>query len=90
MKLPDGQGWFSAALFALTIMVLGLAAFVPGLRQDDLFKTIAQAIVLTGLINLAASYYFGASKSGPPAGSAPPAESPPAAAPPAAAEPPAP
>lgn len=73
MKLPNDQGWFSVGLYGLTVLVLVLMATVPGLRQDDLFKTLAQAIVMTGLINLAASFYFGASKPPAPAGAPPPA-----------------
>lgn len=60
------QAAFSSGLFVLTVIVLGLAAAFPDLRKDDLFKVLAQAIVLTGLVNLAASFYFGASHTQPP------------------------
>lgn len=73
MRMPDSHGWFSVGLYSLTVLILLLMAFVPALRTDDLFKMIAQGIVLTGLINLAASFYFGASKT-PPAPAAPPAD----------------
>ncbi|MGA0603200.1 hypothetical protein ACO2Q3_21005 [Caulobacter sp. KR2-114] len=62
LSLPDAQGCFSLGLFLLTVLALVLAAAFPDLRHDDLFKTLAQAIVITGLINLAAGFYFGASK----------------------------
>lgn len=65
MKFPDSHGWFSIGLYSLTVLVLLLMAVVPGLRADDLFKMLAQGIVMTGLINLAASFYFGGNK--PPA-----------------------
>lgn len=65
MKI-DAHGLFSAGLFALTVGVLGLLAYDQKLAENHLFATLAQAIVLTGLINLAASFYFGASKSQPP------------------------
>ena len=80
MKLPDSHGFVTAGLFALTVLVFVLAAFFPDLRHDDLFKTLAQAIVITGLINMAVGFYFGASKAAQlaappaPAPSSPPAD----------------
>ena len=63
---PDSRGWFSAGLFALTAAVLGLLACNPRLADNHLFATLAQAVVITGLINLAAGYEFGAAKPPPP------------------------
>lgn len=67
MKFPhiDSHGLFSLGLFLLTVGVFILMAVDPSLMKEDLFKTLAQAIVITGLINLAASFYFGASKASP-------------------------
>lgn len=76
MKL-DAHGLFSAGLFALTVLVFVLDALVPELRKDDLFKMLAEAVVISGLINLAAGFYFGASRSQPPY--APPSPAPPPA-----------
>lgn len=78
MNKIDSRGWVSIGLFALTLIVVALLALNPSLQDNKLFATLAQAIVITGLINLAASFYFGASKSGE-AISAPPVA--PAAAP---------
>lgn len=61
-KFPDSHGWFSIGLFALTVLCIVLMASYPDLRKDDLFKMVVQGVVLTGLINLAASFYYGASK----------------------------
>lgn len=62
IQLPDSHGWFSLGLFLSTWAVFGAMIYDPSLRKDDLFKMLAQAIVLTGLVNLAASFYFTASK----------------------------
>ena len=62
MTLPDSRGWFSAGLFVLTAAVLALLAWNPRLADNHLFATLAQAVVITGLINLAAGYEFGAAK----------------------------
>ena len=66
MTPPDSRGWFSAGLFALTAAVLALLAWNPRLADNHLFATLAQAVVITGLINLAAGYEFGAAKTPPP------------------------
>jgi len=71
LPLPDAHGCFSLGLFLLTVLVFALAAAFPELRHDDLFKTLAQAVVITGLINMAASFYFGASKTSPPTANPP-------------------
>lgn len=60
--LPDSHGFFSLGLFLLTAAVLGLLVWQPDLASNALFATLAQTIVITGLINMAASFYFGASK----------------------------
>lgn len=62
-KLPDSRGWFSIALIALTVMVFIMLDVNPDLAKVPLFATLAQTIVITALVNLAASFYFGDSKS---------------------------
>jgi hypothetical protein len=62
----DGRGWFSVALYLLCVGIFALLAWSPTLASIDLFKTLAQAIILTGFINLAASFYFGAAKTNEP------------------------
>jgi hypothetical protein len=66
MRPPDSRGWFGLGLFALTAAVFALLAHDPRLADNHLFSTLAQAVVITGLINLAAGYEFGASKSAAP------------------------
>lgn len=50
--------------FGLTLAVLALIAFKPELAKDDLFKTIAQAIVIQGLIGLVMAFLFTAGTRG--------------------------
>jgi hypothetical protein len=69
---PDSRATFSLGLFALTVLVLVMLDHNPRLASVPLFATIAQALVITGLINLAASFYFGASKPPDPPHMAPP------------------
>ena len=47
-----------AGIFMLTGVVLWLAAANPELRQDELFRVLAQAIVVQGLIGLAMASWF--------------------------------
>lgn len=68
----DSRGWFSFGLFVLTIGIFAMLAYAPSLKDNQLFATLAQAVIITGLINMAAGFHFGASKS---------SETPPAAAP---------
>ena len=44
--------------FALVIIVLIMLAVYPDLRDDDLFKILAQAIVIQGLIGLVMPFLF--------------------------------
>jgi len=45
-------------IFTLTAAVLAIMVFVPDLAKDDLFKMIAQAIVVQGLIGLVMAFLF--------------------------------
>lgn len=66
MRAPDSRGWFSIGLYALSVLIIGILAWHPALAENHLFATIAQAVIITGLINLAASFEYGASKSDAP------------------------
>lgn len=44
--------------FALTLIVLGMIAWKPELANSDLFKSLAQAIVIQGLIGLVMAFLF--------------------------------
>lgn len=52
----------TAGLFALTVMMLGMAWWQPGLWNVKLFEVILQAVVLTGLLNMVAAFHFAANK----------------------------
>ena len=44
--------------FALTVFVLVMMLFKPELADNDLFKSLAQAIVIQGLIGLVMAFLF--------------------------------
>ena len=52
-------------IFALSVMVLVMIYTKPELANNDLFKSLAQAIIIQGLIGLAMAFYFTA-KNPPP------------------------
>ena len=47
-----------AGVFILTGLVFALVARWPELAKDDLFKTLAQAVVVQGLVGLAMASWF--------------------------------
>lgn len=47
-----------AGIFILTGVILFLAAAYPDLREDELFRVLAQAIVVQGLVGLAMAAWF--------------------------------
>lgn len=44
--------------FALTVLVLAMMLLKPELADNDLFKSLAQAIVIQGLIGLVMAFLF--------------------------------
>lgn len=54
--------WVTTGLFALTVMMLGMAWVQPALWDVKLFEVIMQAVVLTGLLNMVAAFHFAANK----------------------------
>lgn len=66
MPKIDSRGWFSVGLFALAAAIFIMLDRNPDLANNPLFATLAQAIVITGLINMAAGFNFGAAKEKPP------------------------
>lgn len=56
---PDGRGLVGIATFALTVGVLVMYRNDPTLRDDDFFKTVATAVVITGFINAIVGWAFG-------------------------------
>jgi hypothetical protein len=45
-------------MFALTVLVLAMIWARPELADNDLFKSLAQAIIVQGLIGLCVASYF--------------------------------
>jgi len=45
-------------IFILTVIVLAMLAFKPDLAESDLFKSLAQAIVIQGLIGLVMAFLY--------------------------------
>lgn len=52
------SGVAGAGIFLLTAVVLAMLANDPSLADNDLFKTLAQAIVVQGLVGLAMAAWF--------------------------------
>ena len=44
--------------FILILIVLGMLIWVPALRDNDLFKMLAQAIIIQGFFGLIVAFYF--------------------------------
>lgn len=59
---PDVRGWAAIGMFALVFYVVSLAAFVPSLASNELFKTIAVLILGTGGFGLLCAFLWGGSK----------------------------
>lgn len=45
-------------VFVLTVLILAMLAFKPELAESDLFKSLAQAIVIQGLIGLVMAFLY--------------------------------
>ncbi len=58
MEHVTSEGLAGAGIFVMTGVVLWLMTLYPSLRDSDLFKVIAQAIVVQGLIGLAMARWF--------------------------------
>ena len=50
---PNERGWLTIALFVQTAALIGLIAWKADLRNDEFFKAIANAIIVTGWIGFA-------------------------------------
>lgn len=60
---PDARGWIGLGAFVLTLVVLLMLAYVPGLRNDEFFQTIATVIVANNWISVV-SWAYAATKGG--------------------------
>jgi len=54
--------WFTVGLFGLTVLMFFLAWLNPDLWDVELFKIMLQAVVITGILNMAAAFHFAANK----------------------------
>ncbi|NJC06501.1 hypothetical protein GGQ97_002294 [Sphingomonas kaistensis] len=54
--------WFTVGLFGLTAAMLFMAWLNPALWDVKLFEVMLQAVVITGLLNMAAAFHFAANK----------------------------
>lgn len=63
-RWPDARGWIGISVFALTVMVLWMVAVFPELREDEFFKVLATAIVLTGFVQGVVGWAYTATKQG--------------------------
>lgn len=50
---PSERGWYAIALFAQTLVILAMITWKDDLREDEFFKSIATAIIVTGWIGFA-------------------------------------
>lgn len=50
---PTQRGWYALALFVQTCVILGMVAAFPALSENEFFKSIATAIVVTGWVGFA-------------------------------------
>lgn len=62
MIWPNERQWFTIGLFWLTVFMLLMALYDPKLWTIDIFKSLIQVVVVTGLINMAGAFNFSASK----------------------------
>ena len=58
MNMNQARFIAGGGVFVLTLIILGIMVWVPDLAKDDLFKMIAQAIVIQGLIGLVMAFLF--------------------------------
>lgn len=56
---PDRSGWYAIALYVQTCIILLMVVAFPDLRQDEFFKLIAQAIIITGWLGFAVAQVKG-------------------------------
>jgi hypothetical protein len=60
--MPDSRTMLSAGLLALIFYIITLAALIPTLATNDLFKTLATLLVGTAFVGGVVAFYFGSSK----------------------------
>lgn len=63
MQWPNERQWVTAGLFWLAVFMLVMGMNDPTLWRVDTFKSLLQAVVITGLLNMVAAFHFSANKS---------------------------
>lgn len=61
---PDARGWIGIGSYMLVVLVIGLISADRSLLDNDFFKVIATAIVLTGWNGGPLSWAYAATKNG--------------------------
>lgn len=61
---PDTRGWIVLGLFGQCTYIIWLIARYPKLAEMDLFKLIAQGLIIQALIGLALAFFFTATQTG--------------------------
>ncbi len=63
MRQPNERQGVTIAVFALAVLMIGMAGFNPKLWEVEVFKVLIQAVVLTGILNMVVAFHFAANKS---------------------------
>lgn len=58
MNMATARILAGGGAFGLVVMVFVMMAINPDLAKDDLFKSLAQAVVIQGLIGLVMAFLF--------------------------------
>jgi hypothetical protein len=61
--VPTERQAVTLGLFALTVFMLGMSHYQPSLWKIDTYKSVLQALVITGLLNMVGAFHFAANKS---------------------------
>lgn len=64
--LPSSMGfreWVAVGLFGLTVGLFAMMGLDPALAKEPFFENMAEAIIVTGLINGAVTFAYGTNKS---------------------------
>ncbi|MGV0964184.1 MAG: hypothetical protein ACOYBT_09870 [Polynucleobacter sp.] len=60
---PSERQGVTIGIFALIVLLLVMAMIEPRLWALDPYKTVLQAVVITGLLNMILAFHFAANKS---------------------------
>jgi hypothetical protein len=65
VKLPSisERGWATLGLYVLAGALLLMAREDPSLWEVDIFKTVFQAVIISGILGMVLSFFYTANKS---------------------------